>query len=173
MVMSVLGKVGAQHPWDRLGLPPRGRLLRVFSVWLGPTCSGLAAGRKKIKLSGLALDHRVTGDRFYTHVTLVGQRLSQKAPSLEEAPDGFISSQDVRGISENPPESECLVKGWEGWVLTLSEHSCLSTHSLPSSPLRTSHDVGGPGSPFTEWRKIRAQRTPGSSDSGYSAGFLR
>ncbi|XP_046500153.1 large neutral amino acids transporter small subunit 3 isoform X2 [Equus quagga] len=60
---------------------------------------------KKIKLSGLALDHRVTGDRFYTHVTLVGQRLSQKAPSLEEAPDGFISSQDVRGISENPPEN--------------------------------------------------------------------
>uniref|UniRef100_A0A9L0TPF6 Solute carrier family 43 member 1 n=1 Tax=Equus caballus TaxID=9796 RepID=A0A9L0TPF6_HORSE len=60
---------------------------------------------KKIKLSGLALDHKVTGDRFYTHVTLVGQRLSQKAPSLEEAPDGFISSQDVRGISENPPEN--------------------------------------------------------------------
>ncbi|XP_006900509.1 PREDICTED: large neutral amino acids transporter small subunit 3 [Elephantulus edwardii] len=59
---------------------------------------------KKIKLSGLALDHKVTGDRFYTHVTNVGQRLSQKAPSLEEGTDIFISSQDVRGTSENPSE---------------------------------------------------------------------
>ncbi|XP_008055990.1 large neutral amino acids transporter small subunit 3 [Carlito syrichta] len=59
---------------------------------------------KKIKLSGLALDHKVTGDRFYTHVTIVGQRLSQKAPSLEEGADAFISSQDVRGTSENLPE---------------------------------------------------------------------
>ncbi|XP_073901939.1 large neutral amino acids transporter small subunit 3 isoform X4 [Castor canadensis] len=60
--------------------------------------------RKKIKLIGLALDHKVTGDRFYTHVTNVGQRLSQKAPSLEEGADTFISSQDVRGTSENLPE---------------------------------------------------------------------
>ncbi|XP_006728629.2 large neutral amino acids transporter small subunit 3 [Leptonychotes weddellii] len=59
---------------------------------------------KKIKLRGLALDHKVTGDRFYTHVTVVGQRLSQKAPSLEEGADVFISSQDVRGASESPPE---------------------------------------------------------------------
>ncbi|KAM6158220.1 large neutral amino acids transporter small subunit 3 [Rhynchocyon petersi] len=58
---------------------------------------------KKIKLSGLALDHKVTGDRFYTHVTNVGQRLSQKAPSLEEGTD-IISSQDVRGTSEKPSE---------------------------------------------------------------------
>lgn len=76
----------------------------VGSVGLVPTCSGLAAGRKKIKLTGLALDHKVTGDRFYTHVTNVGQRLSQRAPSMEE---GDIFSQDVRGTSENPRESEC------------------------------------------------------------------
>ncbi|XP_015454499.1 large neutral amino acids transporter small subunit 3 isoform X2 [Pteropus alecto] len=55
---------------------------------------------KKIKLTGLALDHKVTGDRFYTHVTIVGQRLSQKAPSMEG--DGInISSQDVHRTSEN------------------------------------------------------------------------
>ncbi|KAL2806082.1 large neutral amino acids transporter small subunit 3, partial [Daubentonia madagascariensis] len=59
---------------------------------------------KKIKLSGLALDHKVTGDRFYTHVTIVGQRLSQEAPSLEEGADVFISSQDVRSTSEKLPE---------------------------------------------------------------------
>lgn len=62
---------------------------------------------KKIKLSGLALDHKVTGDRFYTHVTVVGQRLSQKAPSLEDSAEVFISSQDVRTTSEQPSQSEC------------------------------------------------------------------
>ncbi|XP_048216127.1 large neutral amino acids transporter small subunit 3 isoform X3 [Perognathus longimembris pacificus] len=60
---------------------------------------------KKIKLIGLALDHKVTGDRFYAHVTIVGQRLSQKAPSLEEGADTFISSQDVHSTSENLPET--------------------------------------------------------------------
>lgn len=59
---------------------------------------------KKIKLIGLALDHKVTGDRFYTHVTIVGQRLSQKTPSLEEGTDGFISSPDIPGTSEKTPE---------------------------------------------------------------------
>ncbi|XP_042532144.1 large neutral amino acids transporter small subunit 3 isoform X4 [Dipodomys spectabilis] len=59
---------------------------------------------KKIKLIGLALDHKVTGDRFYAHVNIVGQRLSQKAPSLEEGADTFISSQDVRSTSEHLPE---------------------------------------------------------------------
>ncbi|XP_038960808.1 large neutral amino acids transporter small subunit 3 isoform X1 [Rattus norvegicus] len=59
---------------------------------------------KKIKLIGLALDHKVTGDRFYTHVTIVGQRLSQKTPSLEEGTDGFISSSDIPGTSEKTPE---------------------------------------------------------------------
>ncbi|CAO2596627.1 Large neutral amino acids transporter small subunit 3 [Lemmus lemmus] len=65
---------------------------------------------KKIKLIGLALDHKVTGDRFYTHVTIVGQRLSQKAPSLEEGTDAFISSQDISGTSKKHHESECLVR---------------------------------------------------------------
>ncbi|XP_060709385.1 large neutral amino acids transporter small subunit 3-like [Hemiscyllium ocellatum] len=39
---------------------------------------------KKIKLSSLALDHKVTGDRFYVHVSNVGQRLSQKLPEHDE-----------------------------------------------------------------------------------------
>lgn len=51
----------------------------------------------------------MTGDRFYTHVTVVGQRLSQKAPSME-GDDIYHSSQDVRRTSENPRESECLIR---------------------------------------------------------------
>lgn len=58
---------------------------------------------KKIKLTGLALDHKVTGDRFYTHETIVGQRLSKKTPSME-GDDLYSSSQDIRGTPENPPE---------------------------------------------------------------------
>ncbi|XP_029769637.1 large neutral amino acids transporter small subunit 3 [Terrapene carolina triunguis] len=50
---------------------------------------------KKIKLSELALDHRVTGDRFYTHVTTVGQRLSQKGPCPQEGKELCPSTQDL------------------------------------------------------------------------------
>ncbi|XP_078060727.1 large neutral amino acids transporter small subunit 3-like [Mustelus asterias] len=39
---------------------------------------------KKMKLSSLALDHKVTGDRFYIHVSNVGHRLSQKVPEQQE-----------------------------------------------------------------------------------------
>ncbi|XP_060118451.1 large neutral amino acids transporter small subunit 3 isoform X2 [Heteronotia binoei] len=51
---------------------------------------------KKIKLSSLALDHRVTGDRFYMHVKVVGQRLSQKAPHLDGSKEEhYPSIQDL------------------------------------------------------------------------------
>ncbi|XP_072354143.1 solute carrier family 43 member 1b [Scyliorhinus torazame] len=39
---------------------------------------------KKVKVSSFALDHKVTGDRFYEHVSNVGQRLSHKVPEQEE-----------------------------------------------------------------------------------------
>ncbi|XP_069759071.1 large neutral amino acids transporter small subunit 3-like [Narcine bancroftii] len=39
---------------------------------------------KKVKLDSLALDHKVTGDRFYQHVTSVGHRLSRKVPEGHE-----------------------------------------------------------------------------------------
>ncbi|KAJ7344171.1 hypothetical protein JRQ81_000121 [Phrynocephalus forsythii] len=52
---------------------------------------------KKIKLSSLALDHKVTGDRFYVHVTAVGQRLSQRAPQLDGTKEELNpSAQDLR-----------------------------------------------------------------------------
>ncbi|XP_010599196.1 large neutral amino acids transporter small subunit 3 [Loxodonta africana] len=58
----------------------------------------------KMKLRGLALDHKVTGERFYAYMTTVGQRLSQKAHSLEDGNDVFIASQGVRHTSETPSE---------------------------------------------------------------------
>lgn len=103
------------------------------SAGLVTTCSGLAAGRKKIKLTGLVLDHKVTGDRFYTHVVNVGQRLSQRAPSMEE---DDISSQDTRG---NPRESEYLVRVTALGTGAGGSSHLVSTHtkglSLPSSLL--------------------------------------
>lgn len=56
---------------------------------------------KKIKLSSLALDHRVTGDRFYMHVKVVGQRLSQKAPRL----DGGSKEEHYPSIQDLPSEA--------------------------------------------------------------------
>ncbi|XP_077676926.1 large neutral amino acids transporter small subunit 3 [Eretmochelys imbricata] len=60
---------------------------------------------KKIKLSGLALDHRVTGDRFYTHVTTVGQRLSQKGLCPQEGKELCPSTQDLCHGATMPAES--------------------------------------------------------------------
>lgn len=67
-----------------------------------PTCCPLPdmlfPGRKHIKLKGLALDHKVTGERFHSHVMVVGQRLSQKHRELDH------STERLQGAS-GPGES--------------------------------------------------------------------
>ncbi|XP_013001934.1 large neutral amino acids transporter small subunit 3 isoform X2 [Cavia porcellus] len=60
--------------------------------------------RQKVKLAGLALDHKVTGDRFYSHATAVGQRLSQEVPSLDKGTDAFLVPRDGTGASHGQPE---------------------------------------------------------------------
>ncbi|KAM4636644.1 large neutral amino acids transporter small subunit 3 [Discoglossus pictus] len=50
-----------------------------------------AAFTKKVTLRTFALDHKVTGDQFYTHVTTVGQRLSRK----EDAEGEKLSNEDL------------------------------------------------------------------------------
>lgn len=161
------GHSGAGHPEDDWGSPWR-QGVEGGSAGLVPICSGLAAGRKKIKLTGLALDHKVTGDRFYTYVTVVGQRLSQRSPSVE---GDDISSQDAPGSSENPRESECLLKVPAWGTGEGGSAGSASTHAQgPISPLfsfHNTHDAGGQ-SPFIEWEGagIRAQRVLSSSDLG-------
>ncbi|XP_060627813.2 large neutral amino acids transporter small subunit 3 [Anolis sagrei] len=58
---------------------------------------------KKIKLSSLALDHKVTGDRFYVHVTAVGQRLSQRVPHSEETKEELYPS--MQDLCQGPSKS--------------------------------------------------------------------
>uniref|UniRef100_A0A8C2QZE6 Large neutral amino acids transporter small subunit 3 n=1 Tax=Capra hircus TaxID=9925 RepID=A0A8C2QZE6_CAPHI len=98
--------------WPREAFPSPEEVNYKCSAWPGHdagsrtwgvlSCPGCRMG-EKTKLRELALDHRVTGDRFYSYVSTVGQRLSQKAPSLEEGVL-FISSQDVRGGTESSAE---------------------------------------------------------------------
>ncbi|XP_068114285.1 large neutral amino acids transporter small subunit 3 [Hyperolius riggenbachi] len=49
------------------------------------------AYKKSVTLRTLALDHKVTGDQFYNHVTVVGQRLSQKGKAEGE----HLSNEDL------------------------------------------------------------------------------
>uniref|UniRef100_A0A8D0HKL2 Solute carrier family 43 member 1 n=1 Tax=Sphenodon punctatus TaxID=8508 RepID=A0A8D0HKL2_SPHPU len=65
-----------------------------------------ASYTKKIKLKGLALDHKVTGDRFYTHVTAVGQRLSQKEPQLDDRSGLYPSAQNLFRGAAGPAQRE-------------------------------------------------------------------
>ncbi|XP_048476714.1 solute carrier family 43 member 1b [Rhincodon typus] len=69
---------------------------------------------KKIKLSSLALDHKVTGDRFYVHVSNVGQRLSQKVPEQDEfkhlSTDSITENCSTKGPAR-PPPPHSLLKG--------------------------------------------------------------
>ncbi|XP_043826963.1 large neutral amino acids transporter small subunit 3 isoform X2 [Dromiciops gliroides] len=59
---------------------------------------------KKIKVNGLALDHKVTGDRSLVHVTTTSQQLNQKTPSVEEEREFFSLSQEAGGTLAAAPE---------------------------------------------------------------------
>ncbi|EHB10152.1 Large neutral amino acids transporter small subunit 3 [Heterocephalus glaber] len=52
---------------------------------------------RMMKPTGLGLGHKLTGDRFSIHARVVGQRLSQRAPSLEDGAGAFLPAQQ-------PPE---------------------------------------------------------------------
>ncbi|XP_076150031.1 solute carrier family 43 member 1b [Alosa pseudoharengus] len=54
---------------------------------------------KKVKLTGLVLEHKVTGDRCYTHVTTVGQTLSEK----KDCPSNLYSNEAPQDSQSSPP----------------------------------------------------------------------
>ncbi|XP_077349322.1 large neutral amino acids transporter small subunit 3 isoform X2 [Lithobates pipiens] len=63
------------------------------------------AYKKKVTLRSLALDHKVTGDQFYTHVTVVGQRLSRKG----HHEGGHLSNEDLpEHVKNNAPSPTFL-----------------------------------------------------------------
>ncbi|XP_040176738.1 large neutral amino acids transporter small subunit 3 [Rana temporaria] len=63
------------------------------------------AYKKKVTLRSLALDHKVTGDQFYTHVTVVGQRLSRKGHHEGD----HLSNEDLpEHVKNNAPSPTFL-----------------------------------------------------------------
>ncbi|KAM4702498.1 large neutral amino acids transporter small subunit 3 [Rhinophrynus dorsalis] len=64
-----------------------------------------SAYTKKVTLRTLALDHKVTGDQFYTHMTTVGERLSRKKYFKEEN----LSNEDLSTPSKNGSESPSFI----------------------------------------------------------------
>ncbi|KAM5142403.1 large neutral amino acids transporter small subunit 3 isoform 2-T2 [Mantella aurantiaca] len=58
--------------------------------------------KKKVTLRSLALDHKVTGDQFYTHVTMVGQRLSRKEDHECDHLSNEDSSEHVKNNASSP-----------------------------------------------------------------------
>ncbi|XP_075697998.1 large neutral amino acids transporter small subunit 3 [Rhinoderma darwinii] len=61
-----------------------------------------SAYTKKVTLRTLALDHKVTGDQFYTHVTTVGQRLSRKGDPEEEHFSNENLSKPAKNSGNSP-----------------------------------------------------------------------
>ncbi|XP_068963801.1 large neutral amino acids transporter small subunit 3 [Petaurus breviceps papuanus] len=59
---------------------------------------------EKIKVNGLASEHKVTGDRSLVHVTTTSQQLNQKAPNAEEEREFFSLSPEAEGSLAAPPE---------------------------------------------------------------------
>ncbi|XP_074087602.1 large neutral amino acids transporter small subunit 3 isoform X2 [Macrotis lagotis] len=59
---------------------------------------------KKVKVNGLALDHKMTGDRSVVHVTTTSQQLNPKTPNGEEEREFAPLSQEVKGTSDALPE---------------------------------------------------------------------
>ncbi|DAA21724.1 TPA: solute carrier family 43, member 1 [Bos taurus] len=132
--------------------------------------------KEKTKLRELALDHRVTGDQFYSYVSTVGQRLSQKAPSLEEGVL-FISSQDVRGGAESSAESESPVPGRprrvERWARLpfLERGQSRSSRMLGFMGPRPGRFRNGAG-PFQAYAPGGASHQVGSARPGWLAPLL-
>ncbi|KAM8970733.1 large neutral amino acids transporter small subunit 3 isoform X1 [Sarcophilus harrisii] len=63
-----------------------------------------ASYMKKIKVNGLALDHKVTGDRSFVHVTTTSQQLNEKTPNVEEEREFDSLSQEVENTVAAAPE---------------------------------------------------------------------
>ncbi|XP_027716137.1 large neutral amino acids transporter small subunit 3 isoform X2 [Vombatus ursinus] len=63
-----------------------------------------ASYRRKIKVNGLALDHKVTGPGSHVHVTTMSQQLNPKTPDVEEEREFFSLSREAEGTMAATPE---------------------------------------------------------------------
>ncbi|CAJ0941399.1 unnamed protein product [Ranitomeya imitator] len=82
-----------------------------------------SAFTKKVTLRTLALDHKVTGDQFYTHVTTVGQRLSRKGDPEEQ----HLSNEDLSKPAKNSGSSTTFLQNARSPIFLFSVITMMMT----------------------------------------------
>ncbi|KAM9325827.1 large neutral amino acids transporter small subunit 3 [Gastrophryne carolinensis] len=127
---------------------------------------------KKVTLRTLALDHKVTGDQFYTHVTTVGQRLSRKENHEGER----LSNEDLSKPAKNNAPSPTFLQSARSPIFLFSLITMTMTQLriiffMASMNKMVEYLVTGPQEIIPTELKMKAENTVGLYSSVF--GFLQ
>ncbi|XP_069609082.1 large neutral amino acids transporter small subunit 3 [Ranitomeya imitator] len=129
-----------------------------------------SAFTKKVTLRTLALDHKVTGDQFYTHVTTVGQRLSRKGDPEEQ----HLSNEDLSKPAKNSGSSTTFLQNARSPIFLFSVITMMMTQLriiffMASMNRMIEYLVLGTQDNVAENLKLEAENTVGFYSSVFGA----